>query len=551
MSKFETAMQNKLTTWNGAKTLVTPDPSGKTSGRISLYFKSTRTLNIPQLYRYLKVASSEDPVHTLILVFYIRDCRGVGKAERELGRQALKWMFLNFPELFMKVAHLIPMYGRWDDLLHLWPCILDLKCPTQNPTDAQMTRWLQYLRNNYCSRISDKETLFKLQRYQKDLVRLVGNQLVKDKKEMEGGNTVSLCAKWAPTERGSLDQQYGVTGTLCRIMGWSRTKYRKEFTSPLRSYLEVVESLMCRKDWEKIDFNRVPSCAMKRLKKAFEKHTPATFYEWRNRLVTGQTKVNAKELQPHELIHEIRTKSKTDNVIEAQWMVLEQEIRKLGVLTDSVVVVDTSSSMTSWGGKQKYSFSPLDVAIGIGILIASSVKGPFHNNIITFSQSPTFVKLKRNTLYQRYVQICNASWAGNTNLQATFDLILECAQESKLTDDDMPKRIFILSDMQFDSADVITKNDDFDLTHHRTNFHAIDAKYKAAGYIRPQIIFWDVCGEGEDFAVSVNEQGTALVSGFSPSIIKAILHGDKLDPWSMVLKTLGDERYESLWKALE
>ena len=551
MSKFETAMQNKITTWNGAKTLATPDPSGRTSGRISLYFKSTRTLNIPQLYRYLKAASSEDPIHTLILVFYIRDCRGAGKAERELGRQALKWMFLNFPELFMKVAHLIPMYGRWDDILQLWPGVLNLKCPTEDPTDVQMTRWLQYLCNNYYSGIPNKETLIKLQQYQKDLVRLVGNQLVRDRKDMEEGNTVSLCSKWAPTEKGSLDQQHEVTRTLCKIMGWSRTKYRKEFTSPLRSYLKVVESLMCRKDWDKIDFNRVPSCAMKRLKKAFEKHTPVTFYEWRNRLVTGQTKVNAKQLLPHELIHEIHTKNKSDDVVEAQWIVLEKEIKKLGVLADAVVVVDTSSSMLSWGGKQKYSFCPLDVAIGLGILIASSIKGPFHNNIITFSQSPTFVKLKRSSLYQRYAQICKASWAGNTNLQATFDLILERAQESKLTDDDMPKRIFILSDMQFDSADIIIKQGDFDLTHHRTNFRAIDAKYKKAGYTRPQIIFWDVCGEGEDFAVSVNTQGTALVSGFSPSIIKAILNGNKLDPWSIIVKTLGDERYESLWKAIK
>jgi hypothetical protein len=122
---FSTAMNAYTTTWNNALSYSTPDKSGEKKGRISLFFKAIRGCSEDLLYKYLEKSSEEDIIDTIILCFNIRDCRG-GKGEREIGKKVFTWLFFNQTSLFSKIFHLIPEYGRWDDLL----CIL-----SQNLTD--------------------------------------------------------------------------------------------------------------------------------------------------------------------------------------------------------------------------------------------------------------------------------------------------------------------------------------------------------------------------------------------------------------------------------
>ena len=448
----------------------------------------------------------------------------------------------------MKVVHQIPEYGRWDDLMFLWPKVLQLHCPGDTRTQRE---WVNHINKNFGVSIRNYQDLIKIQIYQRDIVRITGKQLKIDLKSMHEGGPITLCCKWAPTEKDFLDCSYRTITTLCKEMGWSRAQYRKNYTSPLREYLQLLERLMCEKRWSEINFNKVPSQAMQRLKKAFMKNTPSTFMAWRLTLSTGETRVNAKQLMPHELIQEISTLGYSDPVVEAQWKILEDQSLKLGNLADSVVVVDTSSSMLKWHRIQrKNNFTPLDVAIGLGLLIANTVQGPFHNRIITFSDKPTYVTLHDGSIFDRYHHLLDAAWAGTTNLEATFDLILSRAKKFNLTDAKIPKRVFILTDLGFNKADVPDVNDCNTRDSERTNFKVIDRKYKDAGYTRPQLIFWDVCGAGKDFAVSVGVAGTAMVSGFYPSIMKAVIGGEKLDCWGIVKNVLQSERYRPLYELL-
>ena len=524
-----------------------------TSGRLALYFKSTRSaeksdgLNIPHLYQCLQIAAKECIVDTIILAFYIRDCRG-GKGERDLGRRCFQWLFLNYSSYFMKVVNFIPEYGRWDDLLYLWPKVLQLQAPYVTPSNVQRKEWIDFLNRNYYSNIKDWEELNQLQNTQEDVVRVMGNQLVTDQQRMmKNEKDLSLCAKWAPTERDALDQRYEVVETLCKTMSWQASKYRKEFTSPIRDYLRTTETLMCRGDWDNIDFNKVPSCAMKRLKKAFAKNSCYKFSEWCSRLETGGSKVNARQLFPYEIVSDIGENSCADPVRQAQWDSLLKKTKEIGCLKDSLVVIDSSASMLSWPKKiKKYSFTPLDVAIGLGMLITSCTEGTYNRRPITFSQSPTFVTLK-GSVEGQYMSIRGSQWAGSTNLQATFDLVLQRAKKFKVPHDLLPKKIFILSDMHFDAADVVVEQG---IKKERTNFESIDAQYRASGYIRPQIIFWDICGQGKDFAVSAGTHGATLVSGFSLDILKAVIDGGNLNSWEIVQETINNQRYTQVRDAL-
>ena len=531
-SNFASAMQTNITTTlNGAPSLNSPDISHESNGRISLFYKAIRGLQIPQLYTYLQTAYHEDFIDTFILALHIRDCRG-GKGERELGRFALAWLFLNHPQEFQKIMYLLPMYGRWDDIMYLWSCSLNFS-----------KECIKYTCKNYSSPIPDNTKLLYLQKLQEDLVSMMGKQLIEDKINMNEGKPVTLCAKWAPTENDKLDRKWLVVSKLCKSLGITHRNYRKEYLTPLRSYINIVENYMCKKIWDEIDFSKVPSCAMKRLKKSFQKNALEKFIQWKLLLSQNFVEVKAKQLYPHELIQELRTKNYCDPITQAQWEVLEKQAEEFGVLSKALFVVDVSGSMTSWGYEKNtnHSFTPIDISIALGILGSNTTTGVFHNHIISFHTEPTFHVLKDNdSLWDKYQQVVDIPWAGTTNIQKVFDLILTKGQEFCLSQNDMPEKIIIVSDMQFDNTDG-----------NNTNFKLIDKKYNQSGYKRPNIIFWNVNGNSTDFPVDIRDTGTAMISGFSTSILKTIMNKSEYSPYNIMRETIDDDRYNIIKNKLK
>ena len=518
-------MAASATTANRAVSLATPDPSGESSGRLSLFFKSVRGLNVPRQYQYMVDASQESVTDAFLLAFHTRDCRG-GKGERELGRRCLVWLFINYPRLFAKVAKLLPEYGRWDDVLQFFPGILDLSN-------------IEFVRANYVSTVPTGKRLVVLRTLQTQMVQLFGRKLQEDLENMTQGKPCSLAAKWAPTEGDSLDSKSGVFKSLATEMKVSPRALRKQYLTPLRAYLKIVERFMCDREWDEIDYNKVPSCAMKRLKKSFEKHDETRFQEWRDALQKGDpkvAKVNAKQLQPHELVREMRTSCHADGVCAAQWKIMEEDCMKNGSLDNDIAVVDTSASMHS------PDYLPYDVACAMGLLISKCSVGKFKHHVLTFNSVPAFAVIKDTPIYDRWRQLSSISWGGSTNLQATFELILNRGKECKLTQEDMPKRLWIISDMQFNKVNGYGAV---------TNFEAIEKMYAASGYTRPQIVFWNVNGSSSDFPVSVGDHGTALISGFSPSVMKAVLEGDdSFSPYGIMRKSLDSDRLQPVRLAL-
>mgnify|MGYP001340133978 CR=1 FL=1 len=532
-SNFAKAMNSTTQTWNGATSLRQADVLGDKNGRLSLFFKSVRGLNLPKLYEYLRESSNESLTDTIILAFHIRDCRG-GKGERELGRRAFIWLFLNYPEQMMKVIHFIPEYGRWDDCLLFWPRVLN-------------TKDIDHVRSNWYVNIKNKDVLKIIQKYQKDIVKMFSSQILSDYENMNKGEPVSICAKWSPTEKDSLDFKNSTVKEICKSMEINAKDYRKKYISPLRSYLSIVEKYMCENRWSDIDFSKVPSCAMKKLKKSFEKHTPEPFKEWLQKLQRGETDIKAKQLFPHELVYEIRINRQENPVSEAQWKVLENQVKSLGTLKDCICVCDVSGSMSNWGWEASATnpkFIPMDVAIGLSLIISNAVDGPFHNHIITFHSRPTFhvISQSHKSLYAKYNSLIKAPWGQTTNLQATFDLILNQAKRNNLSQCDMPRKVIIFSDMQFNVACESNIN---------TNLEVIKRKYNESGYEKPQIVFWNLNGNTTDFPASENEKDVAMISGFSPSIMRSVLSGNTtISPWNILRETIDIERYQKIKDAL-
>ena len=516
-SIFVKAMVSSAYTSNNAMSLSTPDSTGNKSGRISLFFQSVRGIELSKLYKYILDSNQENVLDTFILIMNIRDCRG-GKGERDIGRAGIVWLFINYPDKFMNILPYISEYGRFDDILYLFPKVLNLST-------------IQYVREHYYSPIN-KITFDKCVIYQKHIVHFYGDVLISDRNLMNLGKQCTLAAKWFVTEKDSLDRSYEVFQTLCNEMKWTPRKLRKEFLTPIRSYLKIVEKYMCTNKWDEIDYNKVPSCAMNNLKNAFEKHDDSRFTDWKENLAIGVTKINAQQMYPYQLIREIRTKQSSDKLIDAQWKVLQDKVASHGYLNDSVIVVDTSSSMHT------PNYIPFDVAVSLGLIISGAATGPFKNTVFTFNTTPELIVIKNGSLFNRWRQITGINWGGNTNIQATFELILNRGKEAGLTNDDMPKKLWIISDMQFNPCSSMGD----------TNFMYIDKMYARFNYTRPQLIFWNVASN-DDFPVSVGDYGTALISGYSTDIMNTVLEGGDFDPYSIMRRTIDNTRYDLIRKS--
>jgi hypothetical protein len=293
---------------------------------------------------------------------------------------------------------------------------------------------------------------------------------------------------------------------------------------------------MCAKDWDNINFSHVPSLAASRYKKAFNRNTPK-YKEWAEKLVKGDktVKVNAKAVYPYDVLKGVSnylygapSLGKTElDVVVAQWEALPNYIGDANVLP----LVDVSGSMGSTIGGSK--LTAMDVAVSLGLYCADKNKGKFKDTFLTFSSSPELLHLKGNIL-EKVKQMVDSKWAMNTDLHAAFNKILDVARKGKVPQEEMPQTLLIMSDMQFDAC---VKQDD-------SAIEMIRRKYEKAGYQMPNVVFWNLNAR-DNVPVKFNEQGVALVSGFSPSILKAVLSGDmeNLTPVGVMMKTLMVDRY--------
>ena len=259
---------------------------------LSLLCESSGFIPDKILYEHLRRSADENLPDTIVIIFHIRDCRG-GKGERELGIKALIWLFLNYPSEFMKVTSLIPMYGRWDDYLRFFPSVLDPWAPDEN-IGENIDRGL-------CAF------------YQTCLVNSMGIKLKADLLSMKKGLPVSLCAKWAPSEKDSMDRRFCVVRALCLSMNISFKTYRTQYLSPLRSYLKIVEKYMCENKWENINYSSVPFYAMKKLERAFERHNSENYKKWS---ISSSEKIN--DSSAHELFDMVKLDCKETPIMVSE-----------------------------------------------------------------------------------------------------------------------------------------------------------------------------------------------------------------------------------------
>ncbi len=330
-----------------------------------------------------------------------------------------------------------------------------------------------------------------------------------------------LTAKWLP-------RKGPIANELRKYLNYTPKQYRQL----LVGLTKVVETQLCAKDWSSINYEHVPSVAASRYQKTFNKHDTDRYSKYREDLKTGTKKINASSIYPYDIVKSIR--SGMADVASAQWDALPNYLGE-----DCIIpVVDVSGSMSCPVGSNA-NLTCMDVAISLGLYIADKQTGPFKDLFLNFHTNSKIHKLTGD-LAAKVNQLQRSEWGGSTSIESAFREILRVATAGNVSANEMPKYLLVLSDMEFNFA---VQNGQsvgaFDLAK---------SMYAAAGYSLPAIVFWNLHArqDGGNNPVKFDQNGTALVSGFSPSIMKSILSSTKFSPYDIMLETLNSDRYSQI-----
>jgi hypothetical protein len=303
---------------------------------------------------------------------------------------------------------------------------------------------------------------------------------------------------------------------------------------------------MCANEWDKIKYENVPSRANLNYNNAFLRHDEARRREFLGQVEKGEKKIHAGKLYPHDIVHKYADTIRFDETLEQLWKALPQK-----EIANTLVVADGSGSMTSTIGKTNV--TALDVANALAIYFAEHNKGEFNNTYITFSENPQIVRFnKTDSLHAKIGKALSHHEIANTNIEKVFGLILKTAIDNKLSQEEMPKNILIISDMEFDScamAGEMSRYYGYKKPDQKL-FKVIEEAYNNHGYKLPKLIFWNVNSRTGTIPMKENDLGVALVSGFSTNIAEMVMN-DKLDPLEILLDKLNTPRYEKVTKILQ
>lgn len=423
-------------------------------------------------------ALAEDLDLTVRMLLWARDIRG-GAGERQTFRTLLASLEKFNPELAGRLIRKVPELGRWDDLF--------VYADPVNRSQA-----FAFIR----------EAL---------------------------ANKDGLAAKWMP-RKGPIAVE------LTKFLELSPKAYRKLIVG----LTNVVESKMCAKEWNDINFSHVPSLASARYQKAFGRNAAESYSAYIRELQKPvaersdpKIKINAGAVYPYDVVKSITTGNVA--VADAQWDALPNFVGDAKIFP----IVDTSGSMGHlpfhrYGAAT--TVQPIDVALSLGLYVSEKNTGDFKDLMMIFDTTPKLVTLK-GTLSQR-VRMVPEIVAGSTNLHKAFDMLLDIAVKGKVPAEDMPDILVIFSDMQFNCC---SNYDD------RAQ-EMIRRKYSEAGYAAPKVVYWNLsmyAKENGNTPVRFDENGTALVSGFSPALMKSVLANEltEFTPYNVMVKTLSADRY--------
>jgi hypothetical protein len=477
---------------------------------LDLFGTVNRGVDVGTLVPKFISAWNENPEYAIKVLLNFRDIKK-GKGEKLIARIMFFMVKITFPDVYEKLLPMFIELGCWKDLLFLYEMGVSYGLESQIEITA------------FAKQLSDE--------------RFSPNP--------------SLCAKWAPTEGCHFDKKTGMAKKIMAEME-SITKikikpknYRNMLTD-MRRKIKIIETQLSQERTSEINFSAIPSRAHMLYSTAFLRGANANgdkkpdrvelmerYNKYQEALKLGKEKANFKGIMPHELIKNLFSNGQNSELIESQWKSLREEIEGISVFDRCVSIVDVSGSMSG---------QPMDVAIALGILVSECSKGPFKDKMFTFSEHPTLSDLSKITsLYDKAVHVQKLDWGGSTNIEAVFEKILDAGLRMQVSQQQMPDRLFIFTDMQFNEVNTCYAPG----KQHVKTFDKIAQRFAKYGYTLPQIVCWNLRNV-EAVSFTKDDENICMLSGFSTPILKAFLKCKEITPSIIFLSVIGDYKLPDL-----
>jgi len=448
---------------------------------LDLFVKLVRQIDEENLINYLNNSWNYDKLKTLAIILNSRD-RMNGKKEKNISNRCMLWLKKQDNKIYKKnIMTYITKYGCWNDLNYI----------------IKHTK-----KNNY-------------------EYKLFAEQLKRDKELLETNENISLCSKWVinPNDNNVIK----IARYLFDDINKYQEKYRKEYIRPLRTRLNLIETKLCNKDYENIDYTKIPAKALSIYTKAFKKHDTDKYNEYLENVANNKCKMKITGLLPYEIIKKYIKQGLTeiDNVLELQWKSYI-DTYKNKIFENIIPIVDVSGSMLS----SSKNIKPIHVSIAMGLLLAEINSGELHNKIMTFSEMPRFFTIEGETLMDKIKNILTAPFGFNTNFIAVANLLINLNISYK--------KIICFTDMQFDTAHNGGREN-------RTiqDIHNIFMNiFKENNKEEPSLIYWNLNGEYDNYPINNNLKNTSIISGFSEQLLNIVLECDVITPEILMEKTL-------------
>lgn len=440
----------------------------------------SRYMSDDDMIRLFNNALLENESLALANLLYILDIRS-GKGERRIFKVIFKYLCEGYPKLALKVLPFICEFGRYDYIL------VGIGTKIEN-----------------------------------EVISLIDKQLKEDINSVHP----TLLAKWLPSHR-THNQNSEVAKKIMKRLHMSGKEYRK-MLADLRRRLNITEKNLTERNYDNIDFNEVPTKAMLKYNKAFEKRMPIRYKEYKESVKKGDDKINTEGLFAYEIIKKIFDYSIDYELLDLMWE-NQKDVLK-GCDSNILVMADTSGSMFSFGA------IPYSMSIGLALYTAERNRGIFKNHFMTFSSKPYLCEVSGKNIKEKVQNIPRI--VADTNIDKAFELLLTVSKENRLKQEELPSHLLIISDMEFD-AGVYTEGG--------TNFEGWKKAFEKAGYKLPKIIFWNVAGEVRGIPVTKFDNDVVMVSGFSVNILENLLNLEEYSPIDVMMDKLS--RYLDLLKA--
>ena len=546
---FVQAMNSPDTTKVGINGADVYTEEGVGDYRVSLFTMLNRGLEQSYIKSYVdKVFGrkiNEEMCDMFVMAFQTRDVRG-GKGERRLFQSFMAALYNHDKETCHQAINLIPEYGCWRDMWELIRVVPELEKDIFEVT---------------------------VKTFKEDLVKCHSGQQSK----------MTLLAKWLPRENSGTFP--GLARKLANeIYNFEDSerkrivKYRKD-TSMMNKALKTVEINMCGKSWAEIKPEAVPGRCLKIHNKAFlneplKKHTGKSlrfpdnedrmecrrhFQEFVEALAKGEKKAHgANVVMPHELVVKALSCHVSQDELginQGQWDSIREETLKLGGLGKCVPMCDFSGSMNGL---------PKLISLALGILVSEINHSAFKDHILTFDAEPKWHSFAgKNSLKEKLDSIRGDLGQGlNTNFYKACMRIVEKMKQAKVPVGEEPEDLIVLTDMGFDAASrengyygrSVTKDAGWN-----TQIQQIRDEFKKAGeevwgegngWKPPRIVIWNLSAQYKDFHAKADQEGVVQLSGWSPSMLKALQKGgiQVMTPYMGMRAILDDERYDEVRK---